>query len=217
MRLTLTTFISVDGVVQGPGGPDEDRDGGFDLGGWSVPYWNDEIGEAVAGWFAEADAFLLGRRTYEIFAASWPKVTDPDDPVGGKLNALPKYVASRTLTSVDWSGAELLQGDVAQAVAELKRKPGRELQVHGSGGLAQTLIEHGLVDEYRLVTSPVVLGKGKRLFGAGARPAALRRLEHRDTSTGVAIDVYEAAGEPKFGSFEIDESGNVVDESGNVV
>jgi dihydrofolate reductase len=217
MRLTLTTFISLDGVVQGPGGPDEDRDGGFDLGGWTVPYWGDDIGEAVAGWFGEADAFLLGRRTYEIFAAAWPKVTEPDDPIGGPLNRLPKYVASRTLADVSWSGAELLQGDVAEAVAELKRKPGRELQVHGSGGFAQTLIENGLVDEYRLLTYPVVLGKGKRLFGAGARPAALRRIEHRDTSTGVSIDVYEAAGEPTFGSFEIDEAGNVVDEAGNVV
>jgi dihydrofolate reductase len=210
MRLTLTTFISLDGVVQGPGGPDEDRDGGFDLGGWTVPYWSDELGEAMGAWFGEADAFLLGRKTYEIFAASWPKVTDPDDPIAGRLNSLPKYVASRTLGEVSWNGAELLRGDVAEAVAELKRRPGRELQVHGSGGLAQTLIEHGLVDEYRLLTYPVVLGEGKRLFGAGARPAALRRTEHRDTSTGVSIDVYEAAGEPEFGSFEIDESGNVV-------
>jgi dihydrofolate reductase len=217
MRLTVTMFISLDGVVQGPGGPDEDRDGGFDLGGWTVPYWTEDLGETMGAWFAEADAFLLGRRTYEIFAAAWPKVTDPDDPVAGPLNKLPKYVASRTLSEVSWNGAELLQGDVADAVAELKRKPGRELQVHGSCGLAQTLIEHGLVDEYRLVTSPVVLGKGKRLFGAGARPAALRPVEHRETSTGVRIDVYEAAGEPAFGSFEIDDSGNVVDESGNVV
>ena len=203
MRLTLTTFISLDGVVQGPGGPGEDRDGGFDLGGWTVPYWGDDIGEAMGRWFGEADAFLLGRRTYEIFAASWPKVTDPDDPIAGRLNALPKHVASRTLSDVSWSGAELLQGDVAEAVEALKHAPGRELQVHGSGGLAQTLIEHGLVDEYRLLTYPVVLGKGKRLFGAGARPAALRRIEHSDTGTGVSIDVYEAAGEPAFGSFEL--------------
>jgi dihydrofolate reductase len=207
MRLTLTTFISLDGVVQGPGGPDEDRDGGFDLGGWTVPYWNDEIAAAVDRWFGRVGAFLLGRRTYEIFAAAWPKVTDADDPVASALNTLPKYVASRTLSSVGWNGAELLQGDVVEAVAELKRKPGRELQVHGSGSFAQTLIEHGLVDEYRLLTYPVVLGEGKRLFGAGARPAALRRIEHEDTSTGVGIDVYEAAGEPTFGSFEIDDDG----------
>ena len=210
MRLTLTTFISLDGVVQAPGGPDEDRDGGFELGGWTVPYWGDDIGEAMAGWFGEADAFLLGRRTYEIFAGAWPRVTDPDDPVAGPLNSLPKHVASRTLSSVDWNGAELLRGDVVEAVAELKRRPGRELQVHGSGGLAQTLIAHGLVDQYRLITFPVVLGKGKRLFGSEARPAALRRLDHRDTGSGGSIDVYEAAGEPEVGSFEIDESGNVV-------
>jgi dihydrofolate reductase len=207
MRLTLTTFISLDGVVQGPGGPDEDRDGGFDLGGWTVPYWNDDIAAMVDRWFGQVDAFLLGRKTYEIFAASWPKVTDADDPVANSLNTLPKYVASRTLSEVAWNGAELLRGDVAQAVAELKRKPGRELQLHGSGGLAQTLIEHGLVDEYRLLTYPVVLGEGKRLFGTGARPAALKRLEHHDTSSGVSIDVYEAAGEPTFGSFEIDDDG----------
>jgi dihydrofolate reductase len=210
MRLTLTTFISLDGVVQGPGGPDEDRDGGFDLGGWTVPYWSDELGETVGAWFGEADAFLLGRRTYEIFAGAWPKVTDPDDPIAGPLNALPKHVASRTLSTVDWNGAELLRGDVAEAVAELKRRPGRELQVHGSGGLAQTLIGHGLVDEYRLLTYPVVLGKGKRLFGPEARPAALRRVEHRDTASGVSLDSYEAAGAPEVGSFEIDESGNMV-------
>ena len=203
MRLTLTTFISLDGVVQAPGGPDEDRDGGFDLGGWTVPYWSDELGDAVGAWFGQADAFLLGRRTYEIFAAAWPTVTDPDDPVASRLNSLPKYVASRTLSEVSWNGSQLLDGDIAQAVEELKRRPGRELQVHGSGGLAQTLIERGLVDEYRLLTYPVVLGKGKRLFGTSARPAALRRLEHRDTSTGVSIDVYEAAGEPQVGSFEI--------------
>jgi dihydrofolate reductase len=203
MRLTVQAFISLDGVVQGPGGPQEDRDGGFDLGGWTVPYWGDDIGAAIDGWFGEADAFLLGRRTYEIFAASWPTVTDEDDPVASRLNTLPKYVASRTLSEVSWNGSQLLQGDVAKAVEELKRKPGRELQVHGSGGLAQTLIERGLVDEYRLLTYPVVLGKGKRLFGDGARPAALRRVEHSDTSAGVSIDVYEAAGEPTFGSFEI--------------
>ena len=209
MRLTLTTFISLDGVVQAPGGPDEDRDGGFELGGWTVPYWGDDVGAAMVGWFGAADAFLLGRRTYEIFAGAWPKVTDPDDPIAGPLNALPKYVASRTLSAVDWNGAELLRGDVAEAVAELKRRPGRELQVHGSGGLAQTLIAHGLVDEYRLLTYPVVLGKGKRLFGPEARPVALRRVEHRDTASGASLDTYEPAGAPEVGSFEIDESGNI--------
>jgi dihydrofolate reductase len=201
MRLTLATFITLDGVVQAPGGPDEDRSGGFDLGGWFVPYLDDELAAAVAGWFAEADAFLMGRRTYEIFAASWPLVTDPDDPLATALNGLPKYVASRTLNQVAWAGSKLLQRDVASEVAELKRLPGRELQVPGgSGDLAQTLMAHDLIDEYRLLTAPVVLGRGKRLFTDGTRPAALTRIDHRATSSGVSIDVYVPAGEPTFGA-----------------
>lgn len=200
MRVTLGTFITLDGVVQAPGGPDEDRSGGFDLGGWFVPYTDDAIFQVVAGWFAEADAFLLGRGTYEIFASSWPMITDPDDPLASALNGLPKYVASRTLTEVSWNGSTLLRGDVAAEVARLKRQPGRELQVSGSVGLAQTLIEHGLIDEYRLLTAPVVLGKGKRLFAEGTRPVALRAIDHRSTEAGVSIDVYVPAGELTFGA-----------------
>jgi dihydrofolate reductase len=205
MRLTLTMFVTLDGVVQAPGGPEEDPSGGFDHGGWLVPYADDDMAEAMAGFFDEAGAFLLGRRTYEIFGASWPKVTDPDDPIAGRLNRLPKYVASRTLEDVSWEGAELLEGDVATAVAELKRRPGRELQLHGSGALAQTLMQHGLIDEYRLLTYPVVLGKGKRLFAEGAKPVALNWTDHKRTSTGVSIDVYTPAGEPTYGSFELGE------------
>ena len=205
MRLTLTTFVTLDGVVQAPGGPDEDPSGGFEYGGWLVPYADDDMAQAMAGFFAEADAFLLGRRTYEIFAAWWPKVTDPDDPIAGPLNNLPKYVASRTLQDVSWEGSTLLKGDVATEVAEFKRRPGRELQVHGSGGLAQTLMQHDLVDEYRLLTYPVVLGEGKRLFADGAKPAALNLIEHKATSTDVSIDVYTPAGEPTYGSFDLGE------------
>jgi len=205
MRLTLTMFVTLDGVVQAPGGADEDPSGGFDHGGWLVPYADDDMAQAMAGFFAEADAFLLGRRTYEIFAASWPNVTDPDDPIASPLNSLPKYVASRTLEDVSWEGSKLLKGDVAAEVAELKRRPGRELQVHGSGGLAQTLMQHGLIDEYRLLTYPVVLGTGKRLFADGARPAALNRIDHKITSTGVSIDIFTPAGEPTYGSFELGE------------
>jgi dihydrofolate reductase len=203
MRITFTTFITLDGVIQGPGSPDEDRSDGFDLGGWVVPYMSDDMGEAIGAWFSEADAFLFGRRTYEEFAASWGKVTDPDDPIASRFNGLPKYVASRTLTEVAWSGSELLSGDLAEAVAELKRKPGRELQVHGSGSVAQELMRHDLIDEYRFMTVPVVLGKGRRLYD-GAKPAALKPLERRTTSTGMGIDVYEAAGEPDFGSYSLE-------------
>ena len=206
MRLTLHTFLTLDGVMQAPGAPDEDRDGGFEHGGWSFPYSDQDFGEAIAGWFAHAGAFLLGRKTYEIFSGYWPKVTDPDDPVASKLNTLPKYVASTTLGSVDWHNSSLLEGDLAAEVARLKEGPGDELQVHGSGGLAQTLIDHDLVDEYRLMYFPVHLGSGRKLFRDGAKPAALRLTRSRTTSTGGIIATYEPAGPPRYGSFALDES-----------
>lgn len=213
MRLTLTMFVTLDGVVQAPGGPDEDPSGGFDHGGWLVPYADEDMAQAMTGFFEEADAFLLGRRTYEIFAAFWPKLTDPDDAIASRLNDLPKYVASRTLEEVSWEGSKLLKGDLATEVAELKRRPGRELQVHGSGGLAQTLMQHDLIDEYRLLTYPVVLGTGKRLFGEGAKPVALNLIDHKNTSTGVSIDVYTPGGAPTYGSFELDEQQQIVGRS----
>ncbi len=205
MRLTLHMFVTVDGVLQAPGGPEEDPEGGFAFGGWSFPYGDQDFGVAMSDWFTHASAFLLGRRTYEIFASHWPRVTDPADPIAGKLNALPKYVASRTLTSADWQHSTIVS-DVVAEVGRLKEQPGDELQLHGSGGLAQTLIEHDLIDEYRLLTFPVHLGSGKKLFRDGARPSALRLLSSQVTSTGVVIASYAPDGSPRTGSYALDES-----------
>jgi dihydrofolate reductase len=201
MRLTLHTFLTLDGVMQAPGDQDEDPEGNFEHGGWSFPYGDSDFATAMASWFAVADAFLLGRRTYEIFSGYWPGVTDPDNPIATKLNALPKYVASRTLTAVEWANSKLLGRDVAAEVVKLKERPGNELQVHGSGGLAQTLIEHDLVDEYRLLSFPIHLGMGKKLFREGTRAAALRLTGSNATSSGVVIATYEPAGPVRLGSF----------------
>ncbi len=205
MRLTLHTFLTLDGVMQAPGGPDEDPDGGFPHGGWSFPYGDQDFAAAMGGWFAQAGAFLLGRKTYQIFRGHWPRVTDPGDPIASKLNALPKYVVSTTLTSVDWHNSSLLGSDVAAEVAKLKERPGDELQVHGSGALAHTLIDHDLIDEYRLLFFPVHLGSGKKLFRDGAKAAALRLTRATTTSTGVIIATYEPAGPVRRGSYALDE------------
>ena len=205
MRLTLHTFLTLDGVMQAPGGPDEDRDGDFTHGGWSFPYGDADFGTAMTGWFEHASAFLLGRKTYEIFSAYWPLVTDPGNPIAAKLNALPKYVASATLTSADWQNSSILAGDVVAEAAKLKEQPGDELQVHGSGGLAHTLIDHDLIDEYRLLFFPVHLGSGKKLFREGARAAALRLTGATTTGAGVVIATYQPAGPVRHGSYALDE------------
>jgi dihydrofolate reductase len=206
MRLTMHTFLTLDGVMQAPGGPGEDPSGGFEHGGWSAPYGDQDFGVAMTGWFDQVDAFLLGRKTYQIFASYWPKVTDPGDPIASKLNTLPKYVASATLQDVGWHNSTLLGGDVAAEVAKLKERPGGELQVHGSGQLAQTLIDHDLVDEYRLLYFPVHLGSGKKLFRDGARAAALRLTSTSTTSTGVIIATYEPDGPARYGSYALEDA-----------
>jgi dihydrofolate reductase len=202
-KLVVGTFVSVDGVMQAPGGPDEDREGGFEAGGWSFGYWDDTMFQAITELTLRADALLLGRRTYEIFAAHWPRVGD-EDPVAAKLNSVPKYVASRTLERVDWRNSTLLEGDAGEAVPRLKEDVDGEIQVTGSWRLIQTLLRHDLVDEYRLWVFPVVLGAGKRLFGDGAVPAGLRLTGTTTSTTGVVIHTYERSGDIRFGSFALD-------------
>ncbi len=200
--LVVGTFLTLDGVMQAPGGPDEDRDGGFEHGGWSVNYWDERMGEVMNGQFETADALLLGRKTYEIFASHWPNVDD--DPVATKLNSMPKYVASRTLDAVEWHNSSLLSGDVAAAVADLKAERRDVLMVQGSHNLIQTLLAHDLVDEFWLWIFPLVLGDGKRLFGDGTIPAALELTNAETSSTGVQMLRFERAGEIDYGSFALD-------------
>ena len=202
-RLHVGTFVTLDGVMQAPGGPDEDRDSGFEHGGWSFHYWDDAMGERITESTLRADALLLGRRTYEIFAAHWPRIGS-DDPVAAKLNSVPKYVASRTLAEVTWNNSQLLEGDAAAAVSKLKEELDGEIQVTGSATLLQTLIQADLVDGYELWVFPLVLGKGKRLFGEGTMPGALKLVDSQTSSTGVAIQTYERAGDVEYGSFALD-------------
>lgn len=201
-ELTITTFVSLDGVMQAPGGPGEDESGNFTYGGWVIPFFDEDGGKTIAEIFSKADAFLLGRGTYDIFASWWPKITDPNDPVATKLNSLPKFVASRTTTSFPWNNSFHVR-DVVREVAEIKRRFSNEVQVHGSAGLAQTLIQNDLIDEYRLLTFPVTLGTGKRLFGSGAVPRTLKLVSSSITNTGVVINVYRPAGKLKTGSVEM--------------
>lgn len=201
MRLTVTTFVTLDGVMQSPGAPDEDGTG-YEYGGWTVPYFDEDGGKFMASVFANADAFLLGRKTYEIFAGYWPRVTDESNPIAGPLNRLPKYVVTSTLTNLAWRNATRLGGDVVDEITRLKARPGNELQVHGSGQLAQALIEHGLVDEYRLLIFPVILGAGRQLFPLTPVIAALHLADSRTTGSGVTILTLRPAGRATFGSFD---------------
>ena len=216
-KLVVSTFITLDGVMQAPGGPEEDPTGGFTHGGWSVNYWDDAMGRRMDEYMARPFDLLLGRRTYEIFAAHWPHVTD-DAPAGeggpealgetagsaaGPLNSATKYVASRTLQRVDWVNSRLIEGDVASAVAQLKREDGPEIQVHGSANLIQTLLQNDLIDEFRLMVFPLVLGTGKRLFANGTMPEGLKLRDSTTSTTGVLIATYERAGAIDYGSFAL--------------
>lgn len=205
-KLVVGTFVSLDGIMQAPGAPDEDRDGGFEHGGWTVPLFDEQLGQVMAELVSRAGALLLGRRTYDIFAASWPLVSD-DDPIAAQLNRIPKYVASRTLQSVEWNNSTLLTGDVAEQVADLKRQPGDEIQIAGSGDLIQTLMRHDLIDEYRLLIFPVLVGDGKRLFGSGVLPRSLRLVDTATSSTGVMINKYQRHGELEYGAMGPEQPG----------
>lgn len=200
-RLLVTTFLTLDGVMQAPGGPGEDDSGGFTHGGWSVTHWDEHMAEVMDAALSRPFDLLLGRRTYDIFAAHWPRVEGDE---GKPFNDATKYVASRGTPALTWAGSVLLQPDVAAAVAALKEQDGPELQVHGSGDLVQTLLRHDLVDVFRLWTFPVVLGTGKRLFAGGTVPSALRLVDSTVSGTGVVIGTYEPAGAVSTGSFALD-------------
>ena len=200
--LTINTFLTLDGVMQSPGAPAEDASGGFEHGGWLVPYADPDMGQYITEVFTMIDALLLGRKTYEIFAAHWPRVTDPNNHIAVALNKMPKHVVSRTLDKLEWHNSSLIKGDVVTEVAKLKGRYEREINVQGSSQLAQTLIKNDLIDEYRLWFYPLALGTGKRLFGSGTVPAALTLTGIKTTSTGVVVSTYRRGGRPRYGSFK---------------
>jgi len=203
MKLTLNTFLSLDGVMQGPGGPDEDRTGGFDLGGWVVPFVDEDFGAVVSGWFARTDEVLLGRTTYDMMQTFWSQVTDPDDVVATVLNTRPKHIVSTTLRDPSWHNSSVIAGDVVAAVEQLKARPGGELQVHGSCGLAHTLHDAGLIDEYRLIIFPVVVGGGKRLFHDGCVPGSLTLVDSTVTPKGAVALTLQPAGSLGVGDIDV--------------
>jgi dihydrofolate reductase len=206
MELTVQTFVTLDGVMQAPGGPEEDPSDGFGHGGWQAPFADPAVGEFVTELNSHASAFLLGRRTFDIFRGYWPDQTDPDNPIATTINSRPKYVVSRSLGEADatWRGehpdtARLVSGDVVAGVQALKDEPGDELQVWGSGNLLQTLLRHQLVDRFRLMTFPLLLGSGRRLFNDGLLPTTMRPVDLRTTDTGIVIGTYEPAGPVRTG------------------
>lgn len=210
MRLTVHTFVTLDGVMQGPGGPDEDTSGGFAHGGWVVPYVDDDFGRIVDGWFAEADEILFGRTTYDMMHTFWSQVTDPEDNVAAALNGLPKHVASTTLRDPAWQRTTVIPADVPGAVRALKERPGRELQVHGSCGLLRTLHDAGLVDEYRLLVVPIVLGSGKRLFAEGSATAGFGLAHSEATAAGAVYQVLRPAALRSGGTIVVEDGREVI-------
>jgi dihydrofolate reductase len=202
-KLIVSTFLTLDGVMQAPGGPGEDDSGGFTHGGWSVSYWDDQMGEVMGEATSRPFAMVLGRRTFDIMAAYWPHA--PEEEGGKVFNEATKYVASRSRPDLEaWSNSVLIEGDAAEGLAALKAEDGPELQVHGSANLIQTLLGHNLIDQFRLWVFPLVIGSGKRLFAEGTIPSGLRLVDHKVSTTGVVIGTYEPAGEIATGSFALD-------------
>ena len=201
-KLIVTTFLTLDGVMQAPGGSDEDDSGGFAYGGWSVHYWDEQMGQVMGEAMSAPFDLVLGRKTYDIFAAYWPHASD--DAGARPLNEAIKYVASRSHPTLGWRDSVLIEGDAAEGIAALKKGDGPELQVHGSGNLIQTLLRHNLVDQYRLWVFPLVIGSGKRLFADGTLPGGLKLADSKVSTTGVVIGTYEPAGDIVTGSFAPD-------------
>ncbi|WP_440098589.1 dihydrofolate reductase family protein [Streptosporangium sp. H16] len=202
MKIALTEFVTLDGVSQGPGSPAEDTSDGFTRGGWLVPHLDELFVRRTSEWLDLADGLLFGRRTYEAFARDWPQITDPDDPYTERMNSLPKYVVTSTLTEGNWHPTTVLRGDPIQAVGELKARPGRELQVHGSARLGNALLAAGLVDTLRLVVAPAVTGSGRRLLDHPSGPVGLRLVHHEATANGLLLLQYETAGAAPVAEYE---------------
>lgn len=204
-KLVVNTFMTLDGVMQAPGGPEEDPTGGFKWGGWSVNYWDEMMGKVIDELMAQPFDLLLGRRTYEIFAAHWPFVkTGPEKSAADKLNSARKYVVSKTLAKADWENSTLIKGDAVKGIAKLKKQDGPEIQVHGSSDLIQSLLKDDLVDEIHAWTFPVTVGGGKRLFGKGTVPGGFKLLDCKTSTTGVIIATYARGANIKTGSFEFE-------------
>jgi dihydrofolate reductase len=198
-KLIVQTFLTLDGVMQAPGGPEEDASGGFSYGGWLVNYWNEQTDEVMGEATSKPFAMVLGRRTYDIMAAFWPDA--PEEAGGQVFNEATKYVASRSRPILEWSNSVLIEGDPAEGLAALKADDGPELVVYGSGNLIQTLLSHDIVDEFRLWICPLVIGSGKRLFAEGTIPAGLELVDSKTSSTGVVMGTYRSAGEIVTGTF----------------
>ncbi|WP_433368038.1 dihydrofolate reductase family protein [Streptosporangium sp. CA-115845] len=202
MKIALTEFVTLDGVSQGPGSPTEDTSDGFTRGGWLVPHLDELFVRRTSDWLDLADGLLLGRRTYEAFARDWPQITDPDDPYTERMNSLPKYVVTNTLTEGSWHPTTVLRGDPIQTVGELKAQPGRELQIHGSARLGNALLAAGLVDTLRLVVAPAVTGSGRRLLDHPSGPVGLRLVHHEVTANGLLLLQYETVGAAPVAEYE---------------